>query len=137
MTKTPDEIKKGMECCKPIWKGDHWKNCDIQCPYSAEACFCKTMLNQDTLALIQQLEATVSEKEKVISELSGKVGQLEAERDAAVDDLHYLVNHPHSAGSCYACAHTDDCYSGGDCDPIENDRWEWRGVQKEGKDEKT
>lgn len=55
--KTPDEIKKGLECCKPVWKGDHWKSCDEKCPYSAEASFCKTVLNGDTRALIQQLEA--------------------------------------------------------------------------------
>lgn len=57
--KKPDEIKKGLECCKPVWKGDHWKNCDEKCPYSTEASFCKTVLNGDTRALIQQLEAQV------------------------------------------------------------------------------
>lgn len=74
--KKPDEIKKGLECCKPIWKGDHWKNCDEKCPYSAETSWCKTILNQDTLAYIQQLEAArmkwISTKERLPEE-SGQV----------------------------------------------------------------
>lgn len=59
MQKTPDEIMKGLVCCKPIWKNDHWKTCDRNCPYVAEAVHCRTMLNGDALALIQQLEARV------------------------------------------------------------------------------
>ena len=55
--KTPDEIKKGLECCKPIWKNDHWKTCDQSCPYVAEAVFCRTMLNGDALGYISQLES--------------------------------------------------------------------------------
>jgi hypothetical protein len=62
--KTPDEIKKGLEYCKPIYKGDHWKTCDEKCPYSAEASFCKTMLNADACTLIQQLEAQIAKLEK-------------------------------------------------------------------------
>ena len=57
--RTPDEIKKGLECCKPIWKGDHWKNCDEKCPYYAEMSWCKTILKQDAIAYIQQLEEQV------------------------------------------------------------------------------
>lgn len=57
--KTPEEIKKGLECCKPLWKSDHWKTCDQKCPYTAEGSFCKNILNSDALALIQQLEAQV------------------------------------------------------------------------------
>ena len=81
-------------------------------------------MHADALALIQQLEDHLREAMR-------KIKQLQTERDAAVEDLHYLVNHPQSAGSCYACKHTDECYAGGECDPVENDRWEWRGVQKE------
>ena len=114
MPKTPDEIKKGLETCQG------WGNCN-DCPYHllVEGSFgceeqgCDDSLLPDALAYIRQLET---------------------ERDAAVKDLHYLVNHPQSAGPCYACKHTDECYSGGDCDPVENDRWEWRGVQKGGPD---
>lgn len=59
MNKTPEEIKKGMKLCKPIWKGDHWKTCDEKCPYRNEGSLCREMLNSDALALIQRLEAEV------------------------------------------------------------------------------
>lgn len=57
--KKPDEIKKGMECCD----FDHWqgRKCE-QCPYmNADDEWCKSMdeIRNDTLALIQQLEAQV------------------------------------------------------------------------------
>lgn len=85
----------------------------------------------------QEQELYVSEErnrqlETQNAELSGKIGQLEAERDAAVNDLHYLVNHPLSAGPCYACLHSKDCWRGGGCDPVNDDRWQWRGICKEG-----
>ena len=56
--KTPDEIKKGMECCKPIWAYNHWKTCDSKCPYiKIIGKECKVQLFKDALAYIQQLEA--------------------------------------------------------------------------------
>ena len=128
--KRPDEIKKGLECRIRSYKdicNHQCDTCDLRIPaYSIFERY------EDALVLIQQLEATVSEKEKVVAELSGKIGQLEAERDAAVNDLHYLVNHPLSAGPCYACLHSKDCWRGGDCDPVNDDRWQWRGICKEG-----
>ena len=170
MTRTPDEIKKGLECCySPV---ETIMRCE-QCPYYGSI-VCKMRLHTDSLALIQQLQAENAEKDKSMqqlerslsfardladglkaatvkqeqelyvseernrqletqnAELSGKIGQLEAERDAAVNDLHYLVNHPLSAGPCYACLHSKDCWRGGDCDPVNDDRWQWRGICKEG-----
>ena len=47
-------------------------------------------MNEDALALIQQLEATVSEKEKVVVELSGIIGQLEAERNQLLEKIEML-----------------------------------------------
>lgn len=120
MPKKPDEIKKGLECCKEDECFGERENC----PYTADPKLCAGVMCADALALVQQLEAQNAE-------LLKKIEQLQAERDAAVKDLHYAVNHPLSAGTCFACAHSDDCYSGGDCDAVENDRWEWRGVQKE------
>ena len=99
----------------------------------------------DALALIQQLEATVSEKEKVVAELSGKIGQLEAERnqllkkveqlqlerDAAVAEL------ANSDSPCDFCkylkkfAHEIPCNN---CVHVlhgEESQFKWRGVQKE------
>ena len=87
MTKTPDEIKKGLECCMD------YQNCtegeDPQCPYY-DAQRCMEALLADALALIQQLEATVSEKEKVVAELSGIIGQLEAERNQLLEKIEML-----------------------------------------------
>ena len=69
MQKTPDEIKKGLECCKPKWMGNHWKTCDTECPYVLETDSCRSVLNDDALALIQRLEAAqtqwISVKERL------------------------------------------------------------------------
>lgn len=141
--KTHDEIKRGLECCTNDSIG-----CSKKCPYFnsvSNGIDCASFLHGDALALIQQFETDKQQLEGMLTHMNQlrdaaarralkmeeRVHQLEAERDAAVKDLHYLVNHPQSAGPCYACKHTDECYSGGDCDPVENDRWEWRGVQKE------
>lgn len=128
MPKTPDEIKKGLELCISGIYEDCCR-CAYHEPGNGD---CVTDVKRDALAYIQQLQATVSEKEKVIAELSGEIGRLEAERDVAVNDLHYLVNHPLSAGPCYACLHKNDCFPGGECDPVKNDHWKWRGISKEG-----
>ena len=102
--KTPEEIKKGLECCL-------FGQCG-SCPYSEEyGCDCSEHLRDD----IREYH-----------------NQLEAERDAAVKDLCYAVSHPHTAGVCYACKHHDACQFQDDCDIMDNNHWEWRGVQKEG-----
>lgn len=49
--KTPDEIKKGLECCQT----DESKSCK-PCPY-VSCVTCISDLNRDTLAYTQQLEA--------------------------------------------------------------------------------
>ena len=128
MQKTPNEIMRELN--DPIHV--HYHHGDREPHMTPLAMADLEQLHADAITLIQQLEATVSEKEKVVAELSGKIGQLEAERDAAVNDLHYLVNHPLSAGPCYACLHSKDCWRGGDCDPVNDDRWQWRGICKEG-----
>lgn len=51
--KTPEEIKKGMECCEIV-------TCpDKKCPYYASNIPCDVQVQKDALALIQQLEAQV------------------------------------------------------------------------------
>lgn len=96
--KTPDEIKKGLKCCstgKCEW--------DNGCPYMSSRS-CAVYLKADALAYnqqleaqnaeqaerIQQLEETVSEKEKVIAELSGKIGRLEAKRKQLLEKIELL-----------------------------------------------
>ena len=61
ISKTPDEIKIGLECCKRYMGGAPDDNCDV-CPYQYRC----SELYEDNLAYIRQLEA---------------------ERDAAVKDL--------------------------------------------------
>ena len=88
---------------------------------------------------VHQLEA---ENEKLTDDLMAecqitkeqldRIQQLEAERDAAVADLKEVVN---GKGSCFACKWHKD----GQCNDPEyktvcgfhEDKWEWRGVQKE------
>ena len=53
--KTPDEIKKGLECCHST------DMCEcVKCPYSVdgeETMNCDFIVSEDALAYIQQLEA--------------------------------------------------------------------------------
>ena len=132
-----DEIKKGLEyiSIKDVArKLDAWED-GIPYDFVEDAA-------ADALALIQQLEATVSEKEKVVAELSGKIGQLEVERDAAVADLKMCVTEAAQGDyfdCCFACKYNNE---NGGCDrpnsTIEScvveefdNKWSWRGVQKE------
>lgn len=65
--KTPDEIKKGLECCSEI-------SVCSECPYYNKLNFggeCVEIKSTDTLAYIQQLE-------NHIGELTEKVAQFEA-----------------------------------------------------------
>jgi hypothetical protein len=112
--RTPEEIKKGLECCKPVRVDNHWKTCDTKCPYIEDVGgFCRAKLMADTLALIQQLER---------------------ERDAAIILLR---------GECRACLHNEDdepcrtkevcqcCVYNEDAWGMDLDyNWQWRGVQK-------
>lgn len=69
--KTPDEIKKGLECCIPR---DYESTCR-KCPYSRDdsSAECIADLEKDALDYIQQLESHLA--------------QVERERDAAVQDV--------------------------------------------------
>ena len=123
--KTPDEIKKGLECCySPV---EPMLRCE-ECPYQGSI-VCKMKLHAHALAYIQQLEA---------------------ERDAAVADIRLaFTSH---VGACQTCKHGEnqvDCIEPIRCPDCENEKckcqscdgdfrnWEWRGVQKEAGNEKT
>lgn len=54
--RTPEEIKKGLECCKPKWKSDHWVTCRDECPFRNEHAFCKNVLLTCVSTYIQRLE---------------------------------------------------------------------------------
>lgn len=117
MTRTPAEIKKGLECCG---KGLTWdETCGTGCPYQGMYITgCAMEISADALALIQQLQDDNAEKDV-------RIQQLETERDAAVEELK-------NAYSCFACKRFNrnggECNAGGVC--MMRD-FEWRGVQKE------
>ena len=123
MTRTPDEIKKGLECCK-LHDGDMYTDCS-HCPYYLTSAQCDLKMHSDALTLIQQLQAETAEKDE-------KIQQLEAERDAAVALI------PHVCAYCkwYGTKHGGffpDCKNPSGCKNVSgiNTGWEWRGVQKE------
>lgn len=102
--KTPEEIKKGLECCT------YGEGCSV-CPYDG-AEDCAVQKNVDAIVLIRQLEAENAE--------------LKRERDAAVRDLG-------KARGCKTCKHITlspedrPCRSCG----IRGIGYEWRGLCEE------
>lgn len=149
--KTPDEIKKGLECCIT-------DNCN-ECPYRPlyDVWGCKLARAQDALALIQQLEAENTRKHEKIIQLYNslesvqkiiqaivedskkKFQKLEAERDAAIEDMKqtaiYLCcackNYHHAVRGvshhwCEVFGKRDDFTGAMSCG-----MFKWRGVQKE------
>lgn len=139
MDRTPDEIKKGLECCKLSFS---FHECGSRCPYSRERS-CGVKLFSDALALIQQLEAELedmTDRYKIADDCAKKKGEMneklyaeiaavKAERDAAVEDL---ADH---CGSKTLCKKYDDgtCPHEFDCTLYLStcQDFEWRGVQKE------
>lgn len=119
--KTPDEIKRGLEFCgADECHGDQ----HTSCPYNGDV-FCIMHTCADALAYIQQIEAQNAE-------LFGKIEQLQAERDAAVETIYEMAK----------CITEDVCEW---CDGVECERlcmhhailrpgFKWRGVQKEDSD---
>ena len=78
--KSPDDIKKGLECCKE----DECFGDRENCPYTADPKLCVGVMCADALALIQQLQAENAEKD-------ARIKQLEAERDAMKEALGLMV----------------------------------------------
>lgn len=118
--KTPEEIKKGLECCTHA-------TCN-GCPYAQDGCATNREMI-DALDYIQQLEHQ-------IGELTEKVAQLERERDAAVEDAHGICsacihfNARHNSGDIMSCCKFEECIHGAD-DFDSEDFWQWRGVEVE------
>ena len=122
MERTPEEIKKGLECCyssvEPIMR------CE-QCPYYGSI-VCKMSLHTDSLALIQQLQEEVSKYEEGYDALTKIIKRLEAERDAAVSEL---------VGTCQVCRwegteKCDSCHFCEDAWNVHESNWEWSGIKK-------
>lgn len=146
MTHTPDEIKKGLECCM-------FGHCSY-CPYSAEhGCDCSEYLGNDVREFHQQLESQNAElltkvehlevENKLFMETIGllhvtenqletKCHQLEQERDAAVADI------PRACGYCKwfeinRGGNMTECHNPNGCRNISgiNTGFVWRGVKEE------
>ena len=129
MSKTPDEIKKGMECCIT----DKCRECPYYPLY--EVYGCKLARAKDALALIQQLQADNAQQARCIENMTDKlnaandeVAKLQTERDAAVSEL---------IGTCQVCRWEDtekcaDCHFNPEAWNVHESKWNWRGVQKEG-----
>lgn len=93
--KSHDEIKKGLECCAMSSY-----RCEDDCPYREQCRYEQggKAMNEDALALIQQLEAENSRYHQETTEmyaemcmLREKVHRLEAERDAMKEALGLMV----------------------------------------------
>lgn len=124
--KTPEEIKKGLECCS-----DMNADCEGVCPYfMVEGCLkqCK----DDAIAYIQQLES--------------RLAQTERERDALMFDMHqlqgalcaYCKNHYRSeAVGKMACRVFGENYGASDDSPLICGCFKWRGVCPENTKEET
>ena len=133
--RTPEEIKKGLECCCPKWESGRWVTCRDECPFRNEHAFCKNVLMACTLALLCRLECERDEARNDLdtlnyanTELHNAYEAMKRERDAAVELLH---------GFCGACANEGKHEICVECSrrlPFEpddkNDCWQWRGVQE-------
>lgn len=140
MTHTADEIKKGLECCAMSSY-----RCEDDCPYREQCRYEQggKAMNEDALALIQQLEAELEDmtarykiadncakkKGKMNEKLYAELATVKAERDAL---LKYITDSTWAA--CDICKHGIDGASAMDCKHIREvgvPCFEWRGVQRE------
>lgn len=124
MMKTPDEIKKGIECCFGELK-DPQKACH-GCPYGNMR-ICNNDMGMDALAYIQQLEA---ELEKTRAQLTAALNDL---KDADRYECDHCANYSElpeekcdeAGGNCEFCNEDCPCRT---C--VDNSNWAWRGVRK-------
>lgn len=126
--KTPDEIKKALECC--FYDSEQ---CG-ECPYYPVSC--DRELVRDAREYIRQLESKLECSQMTIDGLTATllkcdtiIKHLQAERDAAIRDMTKIVQ---ELGEPY-CE-----YCGADFKPnctgrcwTHNEGFKWRGVQKE------
>lgn len=106
--KTPEDIKKGLECCKSN------PTCSV-CPYYNED-DCKVM-ESDALAYIQQLEQEKTALLGVLKEVDLYGECPNCKHNGVCDCEEYDFD-------CASCKR--DCKCGG-CEGGSN--WEWKGIQ--------
>ena len=121
MTRTPDEIKKGLKSCHSlgrVLKAEDW--CKIKCPYMDMKYGCgQDYMHGDALAYIQQLEA---ERDALATALQ----RCDLDCDYC---KHSAIPNPSCEAmnmDCMSCDADCPCKS---C--LDNSNWQWRGVQME------
>lgn len=133
--KTPEEIKKGMECCTA-----DINDCD-SCPFR-EYNWCEEKLKVDALELLGDLLKDREERDDLAEEcqnLEQRLAQAERERDAAVKDMErhkdcctckHQYNHFECGreNGCAGCPNAECHCSIGD---TTEECWQWRGVCEE------
>ena len=130
MTRTPDEIKKGLADNIAV----HYHPGDLEPRLTPLTMVDLEELHAEALAFIQQLQAENAQQARCIENMTDKlnamndeVAKLQAERDEAVSEL---------VGTCQVCRweETAKCASCHFCEyawNVHESNWEWRGVQKE------
>ena len=129
--KTPEKIKLGLRLCT-------LQTADCKgCPYLHEGSLCRERLATDLMGYTCEIESTVSQVKKALSDngflslqaFLQSYNQVKAERDAAIKDI------PRACGYCkhYVHSKTHLCRSKKPCANISgiNTAWEWRGVREE------
>jgi len=106
--KTPDEIKKGLECCT-LQDGNMYTDCS-HCPYYLTSSHCDLEMHKDALSYIQQLEAELEIREIQKNAMFAKAEQLERERDSL---LKYFTDSHWAA--CDICKHEPESHDINDC----------------------
>lgn len=130
--KTPDEIKKGLECCLGDCHNYHCEECPYMNPDTVDYDGCPDngrKLAEDALALIRQLTEEGEAAIRRASTLMEHIQQLEAERDAAVKDMTKIVQE-YGEPYCEYCKN----WKWNTCPPYcrtHSEGFRWRGVQKE------
>ena len=147
--RTPEEIKRGLECCKPKWESGRWVTCRDECPFRNEHAFCKNVLMACILALLCRFEFERDEARNDLdtlnyanTELHSAYEAMKRERDAAVRDMRdatlcgcHVCKHyyrPDANVRIYACRKFGEF---GKFDYIKDDgsmfcgAFEWRGVE--------
>lgn len=129
--KTPCDIKNELvEAITEVsWVVESGDAHDLQ-----DACDLAHESMDDAFNLIEQLEADNAQLNRCIENMTDKlnaandeIAQLQAERDAAVEDLETIC------GMCSVCHACKERFFGGErcrgC--INSSHWQWRGVREE------
>lgn len=127
MPKTPDEVKKGLECCAASYA-----DCHKECPYKLD-CDGSQIL-KDSLALLQKLQDEKGELLKNVEQLQAELADTRkavSMTNGLCDICKHQNAHENECEAndflCFKCpadCACKECYS-------DAGHYEWRGVQKE------